>query len=50
MIEVNRGNTGSATEAFEEAKRIDPSLDEHTIRPIVGKRGVASLRLAELLA
>lgn len=50
VIEVNRGNVSSATHAFEEAKRIEPSLDEHTIRPMIGKRGIESLRQADLLA
>lgn len=50
VIELERGNSRSATEAFEEAKRIDPSIGEHTIRPLVGKRGIQSLRQADLLA
>jgi adenylate cyclase len=50
VIELDRGNLRSATEAFEEAKRIDPSIGESNIRPIVGKRGIQSLRQADLLA
>ena len=50
VIELERGDMRSATESFEEAKRIDPSIGEHTIRPLVGKRGIQSLRQADLLA
>jgi TolB-like protein/Tfp pilus assembly protein PilF len=50
VIELERGNLRSATEAFEEAKRIDSSIEEHTMRPLIGKRGIQSLRQAGLLA
>jgi adenylate cyclase len=50
VIELKRGNMRSATEAFEEAKRIEPSIGEHNIRPMIGKRGIQSLREAGLLA
>ena len=50
VIELKRGNLKSATEAFEEAKRIDPSIGEHTMQPLIGKRGIQSLRQADLLA
>lgn len=49
VIEIERGNSRFASAAFEEAKRIDPSIGELTIRPLVGKRGVQSLRQADLL-
>ena len=49
VIELARGNMMSATAAFEEAKRIEPSIGESMIQTMVGKRGIQSLRQAGLL-
>lgn len=49
VIELERGNMRFAKAAFEEAKRIEPSITECTIQPMVGKRGLQALRQAGLL-
>ena len=50
VIELARGNMESAANALNEAKRIEPSIGEPMIRPMVGKRGIQSLREAGLLS
>ena len=49
VIELVRGNNESAKYAFDEAKRIDPSVAERTIKPLVGQRGIQTLRQAGFL-
>ena len=49
VIELARGKAESAARAFDEAKRIEPSLSEQMLRPMVGKHGIQSLREAGLL-
>ena len=48
-MELARGNKEAATQSFNDAKRIELFLDEKSIQPTVGWRGLKALQEAELL-
>lgn len=49
VIQLAKGNIDSAIKCFNEAKRIEPSINEGMIRSIVGKNGAKSLYDAGLM-